>query len=70
MRPAHEHNASAERNRVTSPISATNTAVMVADPGDRLHGPIGAIVTEALMDRTVQHHDLTVRHDDQIRVAT
>ncbi len=24
--PAHEHSASAERNRVTSPISATNTA--------------------------------------------
>jgi hypothetical protein len=27
--PAHEHNASAERNRLMSPISATNTAAMV-----------------------------------------
>jgi hypothetical protein len=27
--PAHEHNASAERNRATSPISATKMAAMV-----------------------------------------
>jgi hypothetical protein len=29
VNPAHEHNASADRNRPTSPISATRTAAMV-----------------------------------------
>jgi hypothetical protein len=65
--PAHEHNAWAERNRATSPISATRIGGDGrANPVDAVDGLVAPVAPQLAVDLALEHAHLPVVQLDQV----